>query len=111
LRDPLKLDGSADAGAFMPGTTKWNSRNVGSVDAENFDGFRLDSQNRYIAIRPFFFAADTLWRDVLQIEDNSCTTGQAAAPCCKALAGETLRDSGVVRSERAALRKRIRNQT
>lgn len=55
--------------------------NVGSVDAANFDGFRLNSQNRYIAIRPFFFRGRYFMEgDVLQIEETTpATTGQAAA--------------------------------
>jgi hypothetical protein len=55
--------------------------NVGSVDAANFDGFRRDSQNRFIATRSFFFRGRYFMEgDVLQIEETTpATTGQAAA--------------------------------
>jgi len=62
--------------------------NVGSADATNFDGFRLDFQNRYTATRPFFFRSHYfLEGDVLRVEETTPATTVRAAALAKRGAG------------------------
>ncbi|HET9132545.1 MAG TPA: hypothetical protein VFO86_16445, partial [Terriglobia bacterium] len=55
--------------------------NVGSDDADHFDGFRLVSENRYVATRSFFFRGRYFMDgDILLIEETTPEiTRQAAA--------------------------------